>query len=297
MVVEGEGRTNGMREPRRAKGIERTRQHNKDTEPIIIILPPSFQSSKRPTERTSLVSSWGDDSIATQLTSIVRTKIRTQNISPVGASIDGRRTNRPFPSDERESERSNRWDKKRVIEDARRLSANWERRKEKEEGRKKRDTGRRKPRTESNGKRNERKREGRRRIGEREGGRRSEGGGDRWVKDRERAVQSSSGEVCESSAREGNAERHGAAWCEDRGARGGCSNGLWRERGSRCKLVGSVSVSVHADGESVGGVGARVASNRIPNETVLCCWTRVVWARVSNRSRSPFDSARLDDAR
>lgn len=26
--------------------------------------------------------------------------------------------------------------------------------------------------------------------------------------------------MCESSAREGNAERHGAAWSEDRGARG-----------------------------------------------------------------------------
>lgn len=44
MEVEGVGgRTNGMREPRRAKGIERTRQqHNKDTEPIIIILSPSL---------------------------------------------------------------------------------------------------------------------------------------------------------------------------------------------------------------------------------------------------------------
>lgn len=69
MEMEREG-TNGMREPRRAKGIERTRQHNKrDTEPIIIL--PPFQSSKR----TSVSSPRGgrkdepkDDSIATQLT-------------------------------------------------------------------------------------------------------------------------------------------------------------------------------------------------------------------------------------
>lgn len=51
-----------------------------------------------------------------------------------------------------------------------------------------------------------------------------------------------------------------------------------------------------ACGRRVGwrcGSSRCVKSHRVPERTVLCCWTRVVWARVSNRTDRSFQQFAL----
>lgn len=127
-------------------------------------------------------------------------------------------------------------------------------------------------------------------------GRKTEQGWRRVGRKRTENAQCKVAEKCASRVRvRGRETRNAMEQCGVRDGRG--------ERGSRCKLVGSVSVSVHADGESVGGVGARVASNRIafPNETLCCAAGHASLGREFRidpiptiRSRLPFDSARFD---